>query len=884
MRNPQRLGGRWRRISLWVRRHLLVWIITATAINAALIAVTTMLMQLPGQRDSVITLAVLVVLACSAISVALPVIGYRIEEAHRQVEERRQHDQRIAALLAHSHPARLTLEHVSPGQLGATPTRYTRSDNAPYIPRTSDDEQIRAALSAPGPPFPFVLVWGPTKAGKSRTLAEALYKALPARTQVLLPVDGQALAELAHLGLPLISDGPALVYLDDLAVADLEALTATVLDAVTERAVLAATMTATRRSQILTSGGDITRTARAALARTHNHGDGHELIFRAPTPDEHAQAIKLYPGETFRGSIAETLVGGTELIAKYRAGQDTNHAGYAIVQAAIDARRAGLTRPITDTELTRLFAVYLPRIRAGMPATTTAYRDGLHQWAAVPIASQVALLTPAPVSHTDTPTTNPGWIVLDHLLSADEGTLADCPARPIPEELWAELIDLVTPADAHTITYTAYQRNQITHAITAARKATTSPDPDHAPQAAFNLGVLLDEQGDPQGAQEAYQLAINSDHPDHAPQAAFNLGFLLDEQGDPQGAQEAYQLAINSSHPDQAPKAAINLGNLLYEQGDPQGAQEAYQLAINSDHPDHAPQAAFNLGVLLKQQGDPQGAQEAYQLAINSDHPDQAPQAAFNLGVLLYEQGDPQGAQEAYQLAINSSHPDQAPKAAINLGNLLDEQGDPQGAQEAYQLAINSDHPDQAPTAATNLGVLLYEQGDPQGAQEAYQLAINSDHPDQAPTAAFNLGVLLKQQGDPQGAQEAYQLAINSDHPDQAPTAAINLGNLLDEQGDPQGAQEAYQLAINSDHPDQAPQAAFNLGVLLYEQGDPQGAQEAYQLAINSDHPDQAPKAAINLGVLLKQQGDPQGAQEAYQLAINSDHPDHAPTAAINLV
>ncbi|MEV8635740.1 tetratricopeptide repeat protein, partial [Streptosporangium sp. NPDC051023] len=790
VRDLQPFNGRWRGISLWVRRHLLVWIITATAVNAALIAVTTMLMQLPGQSDSVITLAILMVLTCSALAIALPIIGHRVEDAHRRAEERLQRDQRVAALLAHGHPSRLLLEQVNPERLGATPTRYTRSGNAPYVSRTPDDEQIRTALTAPGPPFPFVLVWGPTKAGKSRTLAEALHAALPARTQVLLPADGQALAELTRLGLPFSSDGPALVYLDDLTVADLEALTAAVLDTIAERAVFAATMTATRRSQILASGGDITHTARAALARTHNNGEGHELAFRALTPEEHAQATALYPGEAFRGSIAETLVGGTELIAKYRAGQDVSPAGYAIVQAAIDARRAGLPRPLTDAELTRLFAVYLPRVRAGMPATTSAYRNGLYQWAAVPIASQVALLTPAPesASRTDTPAPHPGWEVLDHLLSADEGALADCPARPIPEELWAELIDVATPADAHAITYAAYERKQLSHAITAARKAITSSDPDEAPKAAVNLGVLLGEQGEVEGARAAYQLAIDSGHPDEAPKAAVNLGVLLGEQGEVEGARAAYQLAIDSGH-DQAPTAAGNLGILLKQQGEVEGARAAYQLAIDSGHPDQAPKAAFNLGVLLGEQGDPEGARAAYQLAIDSGHPDQAPTAAVNLGVLLGEQGDPEGARAAYQLAIDSGHPDQAPRAAFNLGILLKQQGEVEGARAAYQLAIDSGH-DQAPTAAFNLGVLLGEQGDPEGARAAYQLAIDSGHPDEAPKAAVNLGVLLGEQGEVEGARAAYQLAIDFGH-DQAPTAAINLGVLLGEQGEVEGARAA---------------------------------------------------------------------------------------------
>ncbi|MER6514672.1 tetratricopeptide repeat protein [Nonomuraea sp. NPDC001636] len=696
-----------------MRRHLLLWIIAAAGVNGALIALTTMLMQLPGQRDTMITAAILVVLLCSVFSVLLPVAGHHVEEGHRLAEESRQQEQRIASLLASGYPGRLpALKELGDEQFGATPTRYTRSGNAPYIPRSPDDEKIRAALATPGPPFPFVLVWGPTKAGKSRILAEALRATLPDHTQVLNPVNGQALAELAHLGLP-FTDGPALVYLDDLTVADLEALTAGVLDIVTGRAVLAATMTAKRRSQVLTSGGEITRTARAALARAHNDGDGHEFVFRAPTPEEHAQATKAYPDETFRGSIAETLVGGSELLAKYRAGQDDDPAGCAIVQAAVDARRAGLTRPLTHTELQRLFALYLPRIRAGVAATAVTYQHGL-RWATTPIASQVALLNPASIPlAADGENAEAGWDVLDHLLSADDGALASQPARAIPDELWPQLIDLATPRDAISITYAAYQRNRLDHATTAVRKAMTSNDPDEAAAAAFGLGVLLYEQGEVELAQASYQAAIDSSHPNYAPAAAVNLGVLLYEQGEVKAAQGAYQVAIDSGHPDHAPMAAVNLGNLLKGQGDVQAAQAAYLAAINSGHPDEAPKAAVSLGVLLYEQGVVELAQASYQAVIDSSHPDYAPMAAVNLGNLFKGQGEVKAAQGAYQVAIDSGHPDHAPMAAVNLGNLLKGQGDVQAAQAAHQTAINSGQDPVAAQAQQALNHLLSAVSDP---------------------------------------------------------------------------------------------------------------------------------------------------------------------------
>jgi tetratricopeptide (TPR) repeat protein len=656
-------------MSVWVRRHLLVWIIAAAAMNGALLAVTTMLMQLPGQSDSVITFAILVVLACSALSIALPVIGHRVEERRRIAEGRQTYTERIATLLAHGSGSHLPrLEQVTLEGFGATPTRYTRTGNAPYIPRSPDDEQLRTILKISGPPYPFVLVWGPTKAGKSRVLAEALRAAFPTDTQVLIPASGPALAELAHLGLPFTPEAPILVYLDDLTVADLEALTASVLDTVAARGVLAATMTAERRSQVLASGGDVTRIARSALARAHNDGNGHELTFRPPTPAELAQAQRLYPEESFRGSIAETLVGGAELIAKYRAGQDTNPAGYAIVQAAIDCRRAGVNRPLTNPELNRLFALYLPRVRAGIPATASAYQVSLHEWAAVPIASQVALLTPNN-AFEGTADAGAGWVVLDHAVSADEGTLEGYAARPIPDELWNELIDLASPTDAYGIMYAAYARQQTEHAVTAARKVMISPHPE-APRAALVLGFLLSKQGDVEGARKAYQQAIDSGN-DDASMAAQALGPLLLESEDVDDARKAYKLAVEFGHNELASLAALNLGRLLEKQQNFEGARKAYQQAIDSGN-DEASMAAQALGFLLLESEDVDDARKAYKLAVEFGHNELASLAALNLGRLLEKQRDLEGAREAYQQVIDSGSDRNAAYAQQALDALFD--------------------------------------------------------------------------------------------------------------------------------------------------------------------------------------------------------------------
>jgi Tfp pilus assembly protein PilF len=248
---------------------------------------------------------------------------------------------------------------------------------------------------------------------------------------------------------------------------------------------------------------------------------------------------------------------------------------------------------------------------------------------------------------------------------------------------------------------------------------------EQPPQAARNLGLLLAEQGDVEGARAAFQQAIASGHPDEAPRAARNLGLLLAEQGDIEGARAALQQAIASGHSDEAPRAARSLGMLL-RRDDVRGACAAFQQAIASGHPDQAPRAAVNLGITLAKQRDVEGARSAFRQAIDSQHADSAPQAARNLGLLLAGQGDVEGARAAFQQAIASGHPDEAPRAARNLGLLLAGQGDVEGARAAFQLAIDSGHPDQASRAAVNLGALLAKAHDLVGARAAFQRVITT--------------------------------------------------------------------------------------------------------------------------------------------------------------
>ena len=121
--------------------------------------------------------------------------------------------------------------------------------------------------------------------------------------------------------------------------------------------------------------------------------------------------------------------------------------------------------------------------------------------------------------------------------------------------------------------------------------------------------------------------------------AAFDLGVLLEEQKDVAGAEAAYRRADERGHA----AAASNLGVLLEAGGDRAGAEAAYRRADERGEAN----GAFNLGVLLEGSEDLTGAEAAYRRADERGHA----AAASNLGVLLEGNGDRAGAEAAYRRA-----------------------------------------------------------------------------------------------------------------------------------------------------------------------------------------------------------------------------------------
>jgi non-ribosomal peptide synthetase-like protein len=579
---------------------------------------------------------------------------------------------------ARSRPGRAPTVAETPAyRVGVSPSIYLQRDpDPPYVPREVD-ELLDHALDQRR----FVLVVGSSKAGKSRSAFEAVRRRLPASPLVVPAGTSTSLAELVGDAPAGTDPGPPVLWLDDLDryLGDASGFDHELLGRLRrqdDRLVIVATIDLTRWDDLRGTKGEIGWVARRIL----EHATEIQVLSRLSAA-ERAQAERLYPEVDLDRGLGEPLAACPALEWRYRLGQVVAPVGWAIVQAAVDWRRTGTTRPMAERELQQLCRRYLEAAHLDPPADRRGYAEGL-AWACQPVAPGIALLQPADGRRSRR------FVASDHLVALADHKAGDL-EREVGAAAWELAVATATPEDAVRVGFSAYTRGNHEVAAAAWSRASASGHAEAAPVAAMNLGVLRERLGDADGAAAAFEQASTSGHPYAAPWAGVRLGLLRKRLGDAEGAAAAFEQAGASGHPDAAPLASLNLRLLANQPGGGQGVPEDATAVV-----------------MLLAQGDVEGARRACERVIASGHPDEAPRAAVDLGALLAVQGDIEGARLAFEFAADSGHPEHAPWAVIGLGLLLTRLGDPAYARRAYQNVVRSGHPQAAVVAASNLETL----------------------------------------------------------------------------------------------------------------------------------------------------------------------------------
>jgi hypothetical protein len=340
----------------------------------------------------------------------------------------------------------------------------------PYVER--DVQQKVADALGPGRA---VLVMGHSMAGKTRLAVEVIRRRFP-ETLLLIPETGKALRELVDGEL---NPAGVVVWLDDLErFLGSDGLTIGLLNRLTSgEAILIATIrslareTYRPRNELRPPEWDVLQAFnRIDLHRRQTEAElgliRSALIDR---PDVVA-AVERY-------GLAEYLGAGPLAVDKFESGETTEPVGWALVRAAVDWRRSGLTRPIPRRVLasSALVAVYL-HDRPNVSRSEQAVEQGL-TWAYTEINETVALLGRRFTDPVDD--TSEAFEAFDYLVDHLGGA-----GLVIPEKLWQLSLAEAQPPEWIGLGYTAYKSNNLLVAELALRKAADAGNSD----AMYNVG------------------------------------------------------------------------------------------------------------------------------------------------------------------------------------------------------------------------------------------------------------------------------------------------------------------------------------------------------------------------------------------------------------
>jgi TPR repeat protein len=271
-------------------------------------------------------------------------------------------------------------------------------------------------------------------------------------------------------------------------------------------------------------------------------------------------------------------------------------------------------------------------------------------------------------------------------------------------------------------------------------------------EAMKELGDLLYDAVREPEAERWYREAAEAGHTP----AAFNLGCLLSNTGEPPGTVEAERWLREAAARGYGPASAA-LGRIALRAKDYAAAQSYLEAAER----DGDVRARFSLAMVMKQLGRDAEAEALYRRAAAGGDLD----AMFNLGVLLHERGDTEEAEQWYLRAVDRGDAD----AMFHLGILCKERGETADTLRWYREAARCGHQ----RAIMNLGFMLEWTGELEEAERWYRTG--ADRADGE--AMFGLANLLRVAGREDEAESWYRHAAAAHER----SAEENLRAMLDE-------------------------------------------------------------------------------------------------------
>jgi tetratricopeptide (TPR) repeat protein len=618
-----------------------------------------------------------------------------------------------------------------------------------YLPRAIDRELrnvLTRALAGTGGSTGasdgwLVVLCGPSKVGKSRTLYEALRGLEGERWDLALiaPRDGEALRWLSPKELkPRSRRRRPVLWLDDIETLVAEQVTIETLRQWHEQtgAIVVGTFGGKGSERIHPDRAtELTSLADSLLMHAEKIGLGVTTpaeLARLPAELSATDREKIDRYGLAAALVAADLLQQRFMSERQALAEPASPVGKAVVWAAIDWARCGRADPIPEAQLRRLWPAYLePK---GASAGTDAFEAGL-EWALRPVAGQVSLLI-----------RREGYEAYDYAVLLG----SECDPSPPKDEAWECALKTDDPEQILAVGVTAAQHGLDERARRAMETVVERTEEEIASTALFNLGVLADRRHDLDAAEHAWRRAAEIGSGD----AAFNLALLLAERDDPEASIAAYRRAVELEHEG----GTLNLAALLGRNGEKDEAIAVLRSGIENG----SGKCANNLGFLLKDDGRTDEAREAFRTAMEIGDP----LGAHNLGVELMEEGETAEAIAMFRRGIALG----GGQTARELGLYLLNEGNEGEALEAFGEAMELNDGE----GAFEYGRLLFKRGDHPGAVAAFRRGKELGEPHA--TVAF--GIHQRELREFAAARESFEAVLDSDDAKAAAAARAELAAL----------------------------------------------------------------------------------------------------------
>jgi tetratricopeptide (TPR) repeat protein len=724
-------------------------------------------------------------------------------------------------------------------ELSAEPT-------APYVRRQIDDAVIDALSDRP-----FVLIVGPTKAGKSRTAYEAVRRALP-NHMVVVPKrpreDSGALRALFGPDSPLRDrKEPLVLWLDDLHdYLRADAIDRELLQALRERDPPVTTVATIRESEIHSIVSSRAGTRHAG--RDEVAAEQREVLARARTlrlearlnSDELSEAAQRYPRLLLSEGLGVALVAGPELINRFRYGREACPEGVAVALAVADWTRAGAVRPILRSELRTLFVPYLRELRPRTAVSDSDFENGL-SWAIAQIHPSISLAYPAADDGT-------AFSAFDFFVGYLDGEVAGASERiAVRPDGWSVTLQLVSPNEALSVGRAAVSRSRFSDALRAFEKAETVTDKERAAEAAFDRGHTLRELGQMSEAVAAFQKVRADGTQALRAQATYALGLQSADVEDFAAAEEWYRDVIDTwPGTTTAAKACVNLGLIVRAKGG-RGQRHGSAISFPLAQRDVTPDATRH----------DDEADRLFRVAVASADAEAQSNGANALAVLLRQRGEYAAADEFYGRAVELGNR----TAAVNRGDMLIELGELHRAEQSYLRAVRPGTAGLVPGSLLGMARLRRKQGRADEARDYYDAASACEETEYAYKGLVGRAELALSEGEISVSDEFYGAAVARGGQEYGAAANHEYAHALSRQGRVEEARSLLETIRSQDHPVFAAYASFKLAWLDEESGEKRSAADGYRRTLtNFPRTAASAKAAVNLGLLLRGTG---GADDA---------------------